>query len=134
MKKKRIEESGGTVAQMCDEGDVPSGPFRVWIKGEEYPGLAMSRSIGDMDAKKVGVIPNPQVIEYTISPKTKYVLMCSDGIWEFISNEEAMNIANKYYLRNDAIGLVQDLTNISTSRWLKEDIVVDDITALVVFF
>ena len=132
--KKRIEESGGTVAQMCDEGDVPSGPFRVWIKGEEYPGLAMSRSIGDMDAKKVGVIPNPQVIEYTLSPKTKYVLMCSDGIWEFISNEEAMNIANKYYLRNDAIGLVQDLTNISTSRWLKEDIVVDDITALVVFF
>ena len=132
--KKRIEECGGSVAQMCDEGDVPSGPFRVWIKGEEYPGLAMSRSIGDMDAKKVGVIPNPQVIEYILSPKTKYVLMCSDGIWEFITNEEAMNIANKYYLRNDAVGLVQDLTNISTSRWLKEDIVVDDITALVVFF
>ena len=132
--KKRIEECGGTVAQIIDEGDIPCGPFRVWIKGEEYPGLAMSRSIGDMDAKKVGVIPNPQVIEYTLSYQSKYMIICSDGIWEFISNEEAMKIANKYYLRNDPLGLCQDLTNISTSNWLKEDIVVDDITAVVAFF
>ena len=132
--KKRIEECGGSVQQIIDEGDEPCGPFRVWIKGEEYPGLAMSRSIGDMDAKKVGVIPNPLIIEYTLTFQSKYMMICSDGIWEFISNEEAMKIANKYYLRNDAKGLCTDLTNISTSRWLKEDIVVDDITVLVVFF
>ena len=133
--KKRIEECDGSVAQMYDEDEGgPCGPFRVWIKGEEYPGLAMSRSIGDMDAKKVGVIPNPQIIEYTVNTTTKYILMCSDGIWEFISNEEAMKIANKYYLRDDAKSLCQDLTNISTSRWLKEDIVVDDITVVAVFF
>ena len=132
--KKRIEECGGSVEQIIDEGDIPCGPFRVWIKGEEYPGLAMSRSIGDMDAKKVGVIPNPQIIEYNLNPQSKYMLICSDGIWEFISNEECMTIANRYYLRNDAIGLCNDLTNISTANWLKEDIVVDDITCVVVFF
>ena len=132
--KKRIEEAGGSVERMMDEGDIPCGPFRVWIKGEEYPGLAMSRSIGDMDAKKVGVIPNPQIVEYTLNPKSKYMIICSDGIWEFISNEEVMKIANRYYLRNDALGLCNDLTNISTALWLKEDIVVDDITVVVVFF
>ena len=133
--KKRIEEAGGSVERMMDEGeDIPCGPFRVWIKGEEYPGLAMSRSIGDMDAKKVGVIPNPQFVEYTLNPKSKYMIICSDGIWEFISNEEVMKIANRYYLRNDALGLCNDLTNISTALWLKEDIVVDDITVVVVFF
>ena len=132
--KKRIEESGGSVEQIMDEGDIPCGPFRVWIKGEEYPGLAMSRSIGDMDAKKVGVIPNPQIIEYHLNPQSKYMIICSDGIWEFISNEECMKIANRYYLRSDAIGLCNDLTNISTANWLKEDIVVDDITCVVVFF
>ena len=133
--KKRIEECGGSVAQMYDEDEGgPCGPFRVWIKGEEYPGIAISRTIGDLDAKKVGVIPNPQIIEYTVSSETKYILICSDGIWEFINSEEAMKIANKYYLRNDAKTLCQDLTNISTSRWLKEDIVVDDITVVAVFF
>ena len=132
--KKRIEEAGGSVEQIIDEGDIPCGPFRVWIKGEEYPGLAMSRSIGDMDAKKVGVIPDPQFIEYTLNPQSKYMLICSDGIWEFISNEDVMKIANRYYLRNDALGLCHDLTNISTAYWLKEDIVVDDITVVAVVF
>lgn len=119
---------------MMDEGDIPCGPFRVWIRGEQYPGLAMSRSIGDMDAKKVGVIPNPIIIEYTLNYQSNYMIICSDGIWEFISNNEAMKIANKYYLRNDALGLCQDLTNKSTENWLKEDIVVDDITVVVAFF
>ena len=132
--KKRIEECGGSVTQMMDEGDIPCGPFRVWIRGEQYPGLAMSRSIGDMDAKKVGVIPNPIIIEYTLNYQSNYMIICSDGIWEFISNNEAMKIANKYYLRNDALGVCQDLTNKSTENWLKEDIVVDDITVVVAFF
>ena len=133
--KKRIEACGGMVLQDIDEDDnLPCGPFRVWIKGERYPGLAVSRSIGDLDAKKVGVIPNPQIIEYSLNFQSKYMIICSDGIWEYISNEEAMEIANKYYLRNDAKGLCQDLTNISTSRWLKDDIACDDITVVSVFF
>ena len=31
------------------------GPFRVWVKGATYPGLAMSRSLGDLIAASVGV-------------------------------------------------------------------------------
>ena len=57
--KKRIIEHGGLVLQDLNEFRKPEGPFRVWIKGEHYPGIALSRSIGDIDAKKIGVIPNP---------------------------------------------------------------------------
>ncbi len=35
------------------------GPYRVWLKTENYPGLAMSRSIGDFVATTVGVISDP---------------------------------------------------------------------------
>lgn len=35
------------------------GPARVWLKKESYPGLAMSRSIGDACAHSVGVIAEP---------------------------------------------------------------------------
>ena len=133
--KQRIYECGGTVEQVLEEETGKGvGPFRVWKKGEEYPGLAMSRSIGDTEAKKIGVIPNPQIIEYEISNKSKYMLLCSDGIWEFISNEQAMNIGNKYYLRNDAAGLCHELTNKSTAIWIKEDVIIDDITVVAVFF
>ena len=134
--KKRIYESGGVVekAYYSDDEDDPIIPFRVWAKGEDYPGLAMSRSIGDMDAKKVGVIPNPQIVEYTIDYFSKYMLICSDGIWEFINNEHAMKIANKFYIRNDPKGLCHELTQESIKLWEKREVVIDDITVLVVFF
>ena len=134
MEKQRIMEHGGIVKQNIDEKGNETGPYRVWIKGETYPGLAISRSIGDLDAKTVGVIPNPQIIEYVINRKTKYMIICSDGIWEFISNEEAMMIGNKYYLRNDPLGLCNELTNKSIDKWIKEDDVIDDITVVVAFF
>ena len=132
--RKRIYECGGSVEKAFDDNDEEGGPFRVWVYGEDYPGLAMSRSIGDMDAKKIGVIPNPQIVEYTIDYSTKYLLICSDGIWEFIDNEDAMTIGNKFYLRNDANGLCQELYKKSVEFWLKEDCVIDDITAIAVFF
>ena len=131
---KRIFASGGSVEQFIDENNKGVGPFRVFIKGQENPGLAMSRSIGDKEAKTCGVIPNPQIIEYNISSKTKYMITCSDGIWEFISNEEAMEIGNKYYLKNDPLGLCNELINKSTEIWKREDIVIDDITVVVVFY
>ena len=132
--RKRIYECGGSVEKAFDDNDEEGGPFRVWVYGEDYPGLAMSRSIGDMDAKKIGVIPNPQIVEYTIDYSTKYLLICSDGVWEFIDNEDAMTIGNKFYLRNDANGLCQELYKKSVEFWLKEDCVIDDITAIAVFF
>ena len=134
--KRRIYECGGEVdkAYYSDDEDESIIPFRVWAKGESYPGLAMSRSIGDMDAKKIGVIPNPQFVEYTIDYFSKYILICSDGIWEFMSNEEAMKISNKFYLRNDPIGLCHELYQNSVKLWDEKEIVTDDITIVVVFF
>ena len=132
--KERIIKCGGEVEKMVDEKGLGVGPFRVWAKGKSYPGLSMSRSIGDMDAKLVGVIPNPEFIEYKIDSKAKYMIICSDGIWEFLSNEEVMKIANSFYLRNDPFGLCQNLTNKSMDFWLKDDNYVDDITVVAVFF
>ena len=134
--RKRIYECGGVVgkANYSDDEDDEDLPFRVWVKGEEYPGLAMSRSIGDTDAKKVGVIANPQIVGYTIDYSSKYLVMCSDGIWEFMSNEEVMHIGNKFYLRNDPVGLCHELSQMSIKLWKEKDDVVDDITIVVAFF
>jgi serine/threonine protein phosphatase PrpC len=54
----RISKSGGRVERYTENG-IKSGPFRVWLKNENFPGLAMSRSIGDFVAESVGVICEP---------------------------------------------------------------------------
>ena len=83
--KKRIESQNGEVDQYEEDGEK-SGPFRVWAKGQVYPGIAMSRSIGDFVASTLGVIPEPVFIEETIDKDTKFIIIGSDGIWEFLTS------------------------------------------------
>ena len=58
---------GGIVSQCNDLYDdgKEGGPFRVWMKGCDYPGIAMSRSIGDKIAHNIGVINEPEIMEFT---------------------------------------------------------------------
>ncbi len=131
--KKRIELAGGEVAQYEDDGEK-SGPFRVWAKGEAYPGIAMSRSIGDFVASSLGVIPEPICFEETIDKDTKFIILASDGIWEFLNNKKVVNIVWPFYEKKDPEGACKALIKEATDWWNKEDIVVDDITVIIGFF
>ena len=130
----RILLNGGEVRQIKNEIGEGVGPYRVWKRGEGYPGLAMSRSIGDLNGKKIGVIPNPGIVEFQLNENSKYIVVCSDGVWEFLNNENVKNIGNKYYRENNPSGFCHELINTSLCLWEKNDIVIDDITAVVAFF
>ena len=130
---KRIKENGGEISQYEEDGEK-SGPFRVWQKGEVYPGIAMSRSIGDFIASKLGVIPEPKFLEEKIDKDTKFIVVASDGIWEFLDNNTVKNMVMPFYEKNDPNGACKELIKKSTEFWNQEDVVVDDITVVVVFF
>lgn len=65
IEKERIEKSGGVISPFESNKIIQfivkdsNGPLRVFVKGEKYPGIAMSRSLGDFVAKTVGVICDP---------------------------------------------------------------------------
>ena len=130
---KRIVENGGEVSQFEEDGEK-SGPFRVWKKGEEYPGIAMSRSIGDFIATTLGVIPVPKFIEEKIDSDTKFIIIASDGVWEFLDNKKVADMVMPFYEKNDPDGACKALIKESTDWWNKEDVVVDDITVIAIFF
>ena len=132
--KKRIYKMGGIVDQMLDGKGKRNGPFRVWAGKQNYPGIAMSRSIGDLKGKKCGLISEPEIIEYKLDEKSKYMVICSDGVWEFLNNEDVMNIGIKYYINKDINGFINDIIKLSQYWWKKEDIIMDDITSVIVFF
>jgi len=59
--KERIVAHGGEVMPIKNGRGDFVGPPRVWKLNCEYPGLAMSRSVGDKVGKEVGVIAEPDV-------------------------------------------------------------------------
>ena len=76
---------------MKDESGHFAGPPRVWMKDENIPGLGMSRSFGDKVGSQVGVVAKPEIMEWILSDEDKFIILASDGIWEFIDSEEVNN-------------------------------------------
>lgn len=58
--------------------------------------LAMTRSLGDRDFRRAGTIPDPDVRKYEIGPRDQYLVVASDGIWNFFDtkNEVANVVRN----------------------------------------
>ena len=111
------------------------GPKRIWLKNSDIPGLAMTRSFGDLIAHSVGVICEPEIGFYWFRGCEKFVIVASDGVWEFIDSEESVHIVKQFYENGmDASGAVNALVQEAYNRWKREEDIIDDITALVVFF
>ena len=130
---QRIIENDGRIQPFTEDGEFV-GPERVWIKEEEVPGLAMTRSFGDRVAATVGVMSEPEIKEFKFEEEDKFMIIASDGIWEFISSQECINIIKDFYDKNDLKGCCEYLYQESSKRWLKEEEVIDDTTLILVFF
>ena len=133
-KELRIREHNGRIQPFTDEDGEFVGSKRVWIQEDEVPGLAMSRSFGDRVAATVGVISEPEIKEFGLTENDKFMIVASDGIWEFIDSQECVEIVKEYYEFNDMKGCCDFLYEINKERWLKEEEVIDDITLILVFF
>jgi len=78
----------------------------------------MSRSIGDLVAGSVGVICEPEIFECELTDKSKFIVIASDGIWEFLSNERVADIVNPFYYANlDVNGAAEKLVEEATKCW-----------------
>ena len=131
--EKRILEKGGRIEPMKDEDNTFIGPPRVWLKEQDYPGLAMSRSFGDRLAHSVGVSEVPEIKDYFFSKEDKFFVVASDGLFEFISSQTIVEVIKDYYLNGDIVGCCEYLYKLSRNKWMKEEEVVDDITMILVF-
>lgn len=126
---KRITSRGGFVSP-------PPGPglsARVWLDAAYTQiGLAMARSIGDHAVAQVGVIAEPAVTHHEIGPNDDFMVLASDGVWEFMSSEDAARIVGSN-LHRGATKACQALIEASAARWHEEEGEYrDDITAIVV--
>ena len=132
---QRIMENNGRVDPFREENGDPVGPARVWLREQQIPGLAMSRSIGDLVAASVGVIPEPEFFELQLNESDKFLVLATDGVWEFIDNDECVRLVSPFWEANppDPKGAVNKLIELSVQHWEREDEVIDDITVVVVF-
>jgi serine/threonine protein phosphatase PrpC len=130
---KVIISCNGRIDSYRDQNGNPLGPLRVWLKNEDIPGLAMTRSFGDQVAARVGVNAVPEMGELELTKEDKFIVLASDGIWEFLKNIDVARIIHPFYLKKNAEGAAESLVREAFKRWKKEEDVIDDITCIVIF-
>ncbi|CAI2359381.1 unnamed protein product [Moneuplotes crassus] len=131
--KERIESNGGEIQPYLNDKGKQVGPMRVWVKSQNFPGLAMSRSFGDQVASYVGVSVYPEIKETTLTPDDAYVIIASDGVWEFMENREVAEIVYEYYAQGNAERAAEEIVREAFNRWKKNEVIIDDITCIILF-
>ena len=132
--KERIIKNGGNVLYEKDEYDREYGPLKVWKKNSLLPGLLPTRTFGDKEASLIGIISEPEIKYFEMKENFKFIVIGSNGLWSFISNEECVQIISKYYLKNNIHEGIKKIIEIAKSRWIeqKEDII-EDISIIIGF-
>ena len=132
--KMRIIMNGGNVIQLKNSINQENGPLRIYLKGDNIPGLSITRSFGDRIGKKIGMISNPVINEYTLNKSVKFIIIASSGVWKFIKEKEILNFGIKYYLINDPDNFCNIIANKASELWKQNTGNIDDITIIVIFF
>jgi serine/threonine protein phosphatase PrpC len=112
--KLRIEQLGGKI-------EFDGSDWRV-------KDLSLSRAFGDLECTPF-VTHLPQIYRYRLSSSDKFVILACDGLWDVISNQDAVDfintlLLNKKYKGNPAKDLAEyalqkgSLDNITTIVYL----------------
>ncbi|XP_047319739.1 protein phosphatase 2C and cyclic nucleotide-binding/kinase domain-containing protein-like [Impatiens glandulifera] len=108
-----------------DDGDPP----RLWVENGMYPGTAFTRSIGDSIAETIGVVANPEIVVFELTPDHPFFVIASDGVFEFLSSQAVVDMVLQHKDPRDACAAI---VAESYRLWLQYETRTDDITVIVV--
>ena len=133
-KKKRITNNGGIVRQSKNSKGKLGGVYRIFLKEKSYPGLAISRTIGDFDSKLIGNISEPDIKVKVIDDNFISVVLGSDGLWDVINGDDVINEIYHLIEKNNLDEIAENLVNNAIFSWKNESFERDDISIIVGFF
>jgi len=128
--EKALMNGGGEDIILGEEIDESGDPPRVWSPNGDYPGTAFTRSIGDAIAEELGVHADPEMLSRELTPEDKIIVIASDGVFEFLTNQSVIDICAKF---SDPLEACRAVVAESYELWLQYELRTDDITIICLF-
>ncbi|EOA30931.1 hypothetical protein CARUB_v10014078mg [Capsella rubella] len=126
---ERIKQSDGRLFCLDDE----PGVYRVGMPNGGSLGLAVSRAFGDYCLKDFGLVSEPEVTYRKITDKDQFLILATDGMWDVMTNDEAVEIVRGVKERRKS---AKRLVERAVVLWRRKrrSIAMDDISVLCLFF
>ena len=75
-----------------------------------------------------------EILELDLCPDDRFIVLASDGVWEFLSNEDVAKIVMPYFECKNAEKAAEAVVRESYLKWKQEEEdIVDDITCVIIF-
>ena len=135
--KKRIEGCKGAVRKWAIDVVGEVGELSVWYgeghekSGMREPGVPMSRCIGCLDAKGIGVSGEPSCSKYELQDGDKFIVICSSGVSRVLDKQKVVDTMFKHGTcgKHGA----KKLASAAEEIWL-ERFTAENTTAVVLYF
>ena len=127
--KEEMHENWGDMV-LGEDVDLHGDPPRIWVEGKDYPGTAFTRSLGDEMAEAIGVTAEPEMLSRRVTSNDHVLVIASDGIFEFLTNQEVIDLAVS---SDSPIVACEKLVRAAYDQWLTYENRTDDITVIVCF-
>lgn len=127
--RRRILKAGGRIRQIVDEDGNKAGGLRVFVPSKDIPGVAFTRSVGDEIIHAYGVSSDVDCIVHPRTLQDRFMVIASDGIFEFIPNEEVLELVSSCATVEAA---AEKLIKTAKKRWIDAEESSDDCTVIVI--
>ena len=74
----------------------------------------MTRTLGDLQAKSIGLISEPEIQNIELKPGDRFIVIASDGVWDVMSSAEVVGFIVS---TNDPKESAEKLAKEARSRW-----------------
>jgi serine/threonine protein phosphatase PrpC len=129
-KEEMHENFGNRILGESDDVDIQGDPPRVWLQSQNIPGTSFTRSLGDKTAKSIGVCAKPEFFSKDIEPEDEVLILASDGVFEFLTNQQVMDICES--CEGNPIDACKKIVGESYEQWLTYEDRTDDISIIVI--
>jgi serine/threonine protein phosphatase PrpC len=108
----RIVKSNGEVRSLANDHT-----HRAFVKNEDFPGLTLTRALGDRVGHQIGVVHQPTIglLKKSDLPPGAFFAIASGGLWATMSERTVVNWVGRYF--EDANEAAKCLTEEATKRW-----------------
>jgi serine/threonine protein phosphatase PrpC len=115
---------------ICDSNDRNKKSKRIFMAGKSFPGTRFTRSICDSTLEEIGIVSDPNVVSCDLTANDDILVIASNGVFEFLTNQEIINICSECH---DPLQASEAVTKAAYAKWIEHTNCCDDITVIVCF-
>ena len=82
-------------------------------------------------AESIGVFAQPEITTVTVGKDHAFLILASDGVWEFLPSQKAVDMVAAAASPADA---ARALVSAAYKAWLQKEMRTDDISVVIIYF